>query len=608
MPSKVARIQRKPPEPTKADPYVQLDWLCERFVRRYDNEATKKHARQSVKAFKNFLGCEAGYDERLLDDPRFYLSIHCDSFVLYNVEQYWRAQGHTSHSRASRVGILQRLFHFAAAENLTPTTVFFYPRIGRTKRETSLWEAYETKELELIWNEFRPVFDYARRIAAGYKRTDVGADPRRYKTSEEACGGSTTEGLKSGPTRWSWEGFVWYFENELHCKPVLANLQTNRKHWKFFNAACKYYGSIKEVWRLLGVTPLVDIDLILPLAMKLCWETGLNAESLLSLRRDCLQESHPLTGQPYLRYYKERSTGEKHLHLHLLDPPGYSQIPLLRRQSAVVRQTIELILKLTAPLVGEAKQDDKDLLLIYQARITKVIRLRSQNISRWAKPLLRKLKEEGNEHVPIHLNLVRFRPSRITQMAREGRDFFEIQAVAGHANAYTTFEYLSERQIAPKARREVSTVLRRIHENREEFEHDPKNYATAETQGRGDVVYKGLFCDCKNVYDPPQSVRGLPSYREGQPCTYFNMCLTCPNIIITKKHLPTLLNYKSEIEESVEGNNLANVPNASHYETSLAVLDGILLEFDEADVTWAREIAECADILLDPVTHRAVDE
>lgn len=568
-----------------------------------------------MQAYKRFLQVTAGYDERLVEDPRFYLSAHCHPFILYDISEYWRDQGHSSHTMSKRLGDLRKLLNFAAEKGITSTSVFFFPRLEKTKRETLQREAYETKELELIWSSLSQLLEYARRVAAGYKPTGIGSDPRRESHRKRSSHGEVQRVSESAPARWIWENFVWYFENEMNCRPVIINKQNYAKHGKFFAAAADHYGSVKEVWRRLGVAPLIDVNLIIPLAMKLCWETGLNAGALLSLKRDCFHEAHPLTGQPYLAYYKERSSGEKLLPLTLLDAPDQSQMPLRRKQSEVIRRTVELILKLTEPLIAKAEESDKDLLFIYQTQKAvngkppgSVIRLRGDNLARWAKPLLQKLKDAGHEHVPVYLNLARFRPSRITQMVRDGKDFFDIQAVAGHARVRTTFKYLSARQLAPQARREVSAALQHIHENREEFESNPKPYATAETQRAENVIYKGMLCDCKNVYDPPESVRRLKTYRLGQPCTYFNMCLRCPNVVITKKHLPPLINYQREIEQSMSSSNLTNVPNATNYEQDSAVLDGIMLEFDHADLAWAQEIAECSDGFFDPVTYRAVDE
>ncbi len=57
----------------------------------------------------------------------------------------------------------------------------------------------------------------------------------------------------------------------------------------------------------------------MPLLVELMSETGLNMESALSLKRDCFNEAHPLTGLPFLEYEKPRSGGEKELHVALYD-------------------------------------------------------------------------------------------------------------------------------------------------------------------------------------------------------------------------------------------------------------------------------------------------
>ncbi len=57
----------------------------------------------------------------------------------------------------------------------------------------------------------------------------------------------------------------------------------------------------------------------MPLVVKLISETGLNVESVFSLKRDCLKEAHPLNGLPYIEYEKVRSGGEKILLLTHLE-------------------------------------------------------------------------------------------------------------------------------------------------------------------------------------------------------------------------------------------------------------------------------------------------
>ena len=192
-------------------------------------------------------------------------------------------------------------------------------------------------------------------------------------------------------------------------------------------------------------------------------------------------------------------------------------------------------------------------------------------------------------------------------MVREGYDFFQIQAVAGHANTKTTALYLAKHQLNPQAQREVSQTLIRIHENQIEFERDPKPYARTETGVGERFITKGVIADCKNVLEPPDWVKRLSSYRPGQPCTLWNMCLLCPNVLITRKHLPLLVAYDREILASIERNNLGQAPNATQYRKIRAVLAGIFEDFGPEAMGWATQIAENADDHLDAVTYRGVN-
>lgn len=605
MIKKVTRLSPKPPEPTAENPYAQLDWVWERAGLRYRNKNTRANHHYRLAAYKRFLAEEHGYDERLQEDPRFRLAVHWNHYTLYNAAKYWHSQGLASHTVHNYLHSLRIVLHYAAARELTPATEFLEPEIGPLHRETKIREAYEDAELEVIRKVITEATKYAMRVVAGYNPTGAGEDPRR--TADYAY-------VRPGEGWACWDNMVWYFENVLQCRPFHKIRGNSDSHRQFITAAYSYYGGPNGVWRRLGVAPVIDSSLIFPLAMKLAMETGLNPYAILGLKRDCYRDSHPLTGLPYVRYYKERSTGEKDLHVSFFDDPNQADFHLLPKQSEIIRRTIELILKLTEPLVSEAREEDKGHLLLVQnsrrfpknARPNPVYVLDRGSLQNTSNKIKGALTKAGHDNIPEYLNLARFRPTVITKMVRDGHDFFRVQLAVGHASARTTYRYLNSLNLAPQAQREVSATLVQIHRNKEEFERDPKPYATAATQHQEGVIYKGVLCDCKNVFDPPDAVRRLPTFREGQACTYWNMCLLCPNVLITRKHLPLFISYAKEIELSVEGNNLSHVPNAPHYQKVAAVLEGIFQEFAEDDITWAKQIAECSDHFIDGVTYRGV--
>lgn len=617
MSKKVTRLRPTPPEPTAESPYAQLDWVWRRYVRRYTNEATRLSTVRRLSEYKHFLGDKHGYDERLAKDPRFYLSVHWDYFALQNAEKYWRSRGYAEYTIQSRVKVLRRVMNFAASENLTSVSFFIDPQLNEPQRETSQRAAYNEEELEFIRRAITPAVTHAKAIVAGYMRTRAGRDPRTPRgwnfRSENKLAGKV-QSLADITGGWkSWENMVWYFENILDCQPFRQTYALRDKHESFCRAASEYHGGIDAVWRKLGVATLIDINLIVPLSMKLAWETGLNSETIYRLNRDCYRESHPLTGLPYLRYYKERSTGDKDLHLTLLDSSSQSDIHFLQKQSEIIKNTISLILKLTEPLVATAKEEDKNILLLVQVSsagsdrpVGEVQRLNKNKIYAWASQCKKLSPEEGDD-IPSNINLARFRPTKITQMVRDGIDFFRVQAAAGHAHAKTTTKYIATHQLGDQERREVSAALGKIHQNRIELEQNPMpSYAANAMRHQEGVIYKGLLCDCKNVFDPPNTVRRLPVYKEGQACTYWNMCLLCPNALITRQHLPLLATYYREIKAAIDAGNLGNAPNGMLYRKAAAVLEGIFLEFGDEAVAWAQDVAECDDQYIDPVTYRVV--
>jgi integrase len=507
---------------------------------------------------------------------------------------------------AQRRNHLLRIFNCGIDEGLIPEVSFCAPDFGELRRTTLVREAFDDREMELILRIFRPLFQYANRVANGYRRTGVGMNPTR---SDRRKSTGKNEVAPKPNRRWrDWDNVVWYFENRMNCMPVPYRELSGDEHSKLLGA-CGYFGGLVEIYRRLGVTVNIDVHLIAPLAFKLCWETGLNPETLLTLKRDCFHEEHALTRLPYLRYYKARSTGEKDLHLGLFDFASEVQVSLEYKQATVIRRTIELIRKLTAPLVERADPGLQSYLFLYEAGAPglqhKIVRLNVKAVSHWTGTLRRRLKKGDGIDLPAVFTLGRFRPTKITQLVRQGKDFFDVQVIAGHRFGSTTLKYLASHQIEPKAQKEVAAALQKIHKNKQEFEEKPKPYATEETAGTKDVIYKAVLCDCKDVFNPPANITKNISLKKDQSCTYFNMCLTCPNALILKEHLPRLIAYKHEIEIAI-ASGLSSAPNSKHYEKALAVIDGILLEFPQEDIEWAKEMTQAMDFHSDPLTYRAV--
>ncbi|MDQ3801445.1 MAG: hypothetical protein M3384_18640 [Acidobacteriota bacterium] len=459
------------PEPTLENPYAQIDWVWRRFMRRYNNPNTLEGIASHLTAYKRYLKAAGSSGEQSLKtDPRFFLAAHWDRMAIYNAEKYWRSRKLSDPTIQGYVYTLRAVVEYAAEINLIAVKHFVHPETHSAGNGT-YGAAYSDAELNIIDRLISEGLQYAKKIVNGYCRTGVGSDPRKIHRD-----GATTE---NGWTEW--DNVVWYFENVLNCKTVIAGRVVDKLVLKekapaafreFVRLAGKHQGGIKAVWERLGVAPIIDKSVILPVMMCLARETGLNTDAIINLSRDCYKKSHPATGFPYVEYFKQRSTGEKQLHLKLLDDGDEESAPHFSpNRSEVVRRCIELLLDLTEPLVADASRQDKNSLMLIQVRRqTPASRFRVQRIDKaflhsWSVAVRSKLKKSVAADVLPTLNLSRFRATRITEMVQQGHDFFQVQAVAGHASSRTTLQYIARQRIAGKAQREIEQALLQVHQS-----------------------------------------------------------------------------------------------------------------------------------------------
>jgi len=396
----------------------------------------------------------------------------------------------------------------------------------------------------------------------------------------------------------------WYFENVMNCMPFSAT-RHNLKHLHFFIMARVLYGGLRALYREWGVSYSIDSDVIMPLLVELTAETGLNVESVLSLKRDCFKEAHPLTGLPYLEYNKPRSGGEKELHTSLYDGNEGSNIGLKQRQSRIVSNSIHAILKLTDPLVERARDRDKSYLFLYepQRRTRKggqthvVQRLNLTIVEHWTQKLLKKHDFRADDGRPLRFNLSRFRPTKITELVTQGYDFFDIMGITGHLSIRTTLSYIDKLKSAGDFYRKIEKALSTIKRNKQLYDRQPVPIAITKKASPGKFIFKGPVCDCKNPYDPPDPVRKSSSYREGDACSYFNMCLSCENVLITEANLPKLIAYRNEINRALA--NVSEIPRQGElYQQIRMILDQILgtdILFTRETIDWAIGLARLQD-------------
>ena len=275
-----------------------------------------------------------------------------------------------------------------------------------------------------------------------------------------------------------------------------------------------------------------------------------------------------------------------------------------------VKRVITTLLKLTEKVRNQLSPNDphRQLLFIHTSTGPRthgqVLNLTPKRTAAWCNKMIEKYSLCSDNGTPLNFNLVRFRSTKLTEMALEGRDFFEIQQVARHKSIAQTVRYIAINQLDMPARKVVSDALEQIRSNQEEVLTSIQPIAV---ESQTIHLFKGLISDCKNAFDPPAHVRKAVDYVPGQACTRFNMCLFCRNVVVLKEHLPSLAAYRSEIL-ATKANNVQNLPHAVIYNQTLAVLDNLLdpkvSQFTSNEIEWALDMSTSIDMVVDPLLYR----
>lgn len=614
------REHYKLPEPTKESPYAQVEWVFNRVI----STKTKKSTRNNYQYGKSFyiehlraLGFEAPY----------YLQKEWDSLALLRFREQLSNRieaGEVDYASYTLVGLfsaMRYVMNYAAKRGMAGCTSMLDATYGSGTSETNVTEAYPDSELSELLDAVGSELSTSRKILSGYVPQPPGAgrDPRVFyrKSPEEGFGFGVEANMR------------WYFENVLQCVPVLNDEAGKVNHKRFLIHATNTHGGLNHLYRKWGVSTFFDFDMLMPHVVNLAYLTGLNPSPLAALAVDAYGESHPATGAPYLRYVKDKVSKELELYLELLDKEGEtSSIDdsvlletterfLPRKQATQIARTIELIRKATEPLRSSLPEGHplKNRLLIYTSRGPRTFGqtqgVNSKKTGRWCAQIVKKYGLLGEDGDPLRFNLVRFRSTKLTELALQGRDILTIQLFAGHKGLKTTIGYLSRKKLEVEARKVVRDALATIHANRKEFD-DPdtctgaKNATATEQPIR---LYRGLLSDCKNPFDPPKRVRASKSYVPGKGCSRFNMCIFCKNVVIFRRNLPSLAAYLDQINAATESN-VQNLPNSGFYEDSRAVIENLLdperSEFSAEDIRWAREEAASLNPLVDNAVYRGV--
>jgi len=379
------------------------------------------------------------------------------------------------------------------------------------------------------------------------------------------------------------------FEDDLQCVPVFHNTPKLCKQGK------RFLGLIKEsdkglhsTYKNWGIIPAVNKSILCPFVLRLAQILGMNADPILTLEIDDYQPRHHLTNKPCLTYWKERSDGEKTLYLDLFDAKLQW---LTMSQSKEVEFIFNTVKKLTKGIRELVPENDKNRLFIYQNRNVEACNTLSQEYSKFVD----KHNIIDDDRKPTVLTITRFRPSFVSDLIELGVSIREIQLLLGHASITTTMAYLDRLDFNRLARDKARTALSKIHKN---TLVPPKknNDSNERAQNKDRIIFQTPLSGCANIFNPPEFIKKSKLYVKGQPCSQYNKCLSCENIMITSIHLPQLFAMRRDYLIMIQKNRVLDTPYGIVIKENIYLLDEILnlntSDFTKEELDQGNELSQ----------------
>ena len=574
--------------PSELEPFIQVEQLFASHCKAISSESGRSNYRTASNSFIEFLSDLYGteplkivvvFDEHLLSRYRK----HLQQKIITK-----ESSSHHANTNLSAVrNALQRL------QQIRDIEYNFFDIDGfSVSRETDAKKPFTMNERLQISDAIEKGLEESRAILTPYKKSGIGKNPLDKKGAR-IYGLSTLDNAR------------WLFENCLKCEPVHHNTAKSPIEKSFLRIIADSNKGLMEVYNEWGITPMVDIDTLTPYFLKLAQITGLNADPLLSLNINDYVDSHPATSRPCLRYWKERSDGHKEYHLDLFNA---ELTWLTSSQAKAIKIIFEELIQLTSGFRQNIEDDaSKNRLFIYQSNSTKkhgrvfpVLGNKEKKTTALGHSLSKfvekhNLKNDLGE--PLTLTISRFRPTFVSEMLKNGVTLREIQLMLGHSSIQTTIGYLDSLDLNSISRMKINDKLQEIHQLTldKKIEKLPEDMKFKENDELV-ITFHTPLAECRNIFDPPDFVKNLSSYTPGNPCSQYNKCLSCDNVIITAKNLPEIFAMKRDYTLLIEHTRVMDTPYghviSENLELIKSITDPELSDFSLEELETGRRLAE----------------
>ncbi|MCK8043696.1 site-specific integrase [Shewanella sp. 1CM18E] len=383
------------------------------------------------------------------------------------------------------------------------------------------------------------------------------------------------------------------FEDDCNCTPTYMGEWAVKGRTKGQNKLANFITtrrlSLHELYSEWGVlTRRVMTREVGVYVLKMAQVLGMNLNPILELEIDDYQEHHPLTNKPCLTYWKERSTGEKMIHLDLFHADlQWLTISQKNFVETVFKEVEQLTFKARKYVAEELSQR----LFINCEKVAKAVNISAMN--KVYSELIEVYQLKADDGKPLVLTTTRFRPTLVSELIEAGVSLREIQYLLGHSSIYTTMNYIEklefDRVIRDKAREAIEDIYSgTVHSSAQKLTQKKQR-----RYGDNQIIMKTPLGGCKNIFDPPNFIKNSSLYVKGKPCSQYNKCISCDNVMLTEKHLPELFAMQRDYLASLESSTVVNTPYHVVVLENLSLLDDILnfetSEFEVDILTQAKE-------------------